>query len=57
MIVWPIFVALFLAIIAVYFSIKAEDNKAKKERRLKEDEELKQLDLLKRKERLENENK
>lgn len=46
MIIWPIFVALFLSIIAVYFSIKAEN---KKERRLKEDEERKQLDLLRRK--------
>ena len=55
MITWPIFIALFLSITAVYFSIKAEDNKVKKEKQEKEKQEYKRLDLLKRKQRIENE--
>ena len=55
MITWPIFLALFLSIIAVYFSVKFEDSKINKKRQEKEKEELKQLDLEKRKERIKNE--
>jgi len=55
MITWPIFLALFLSIIAVYLSIKIEDSKINKRRQEKEKDELKQLDLEKRKERIKNE--
>lgn len=55
MITWPIFLALILSITAVYFSIKAEDNKIKKKQGDKEKQELKRLDLIKRKQRIENE--
>lgn len=55
MITWPIFLALILSITAVYFSIKAEDNKVKKKQGDKEKQELKRLDLIKRKQRIENE--
>lgn len=55
MITWPIFLALILSITAVYFSIKAEDNKIKKKQGDEEKQELKRLDLIKRKQRIENE--
>lgn len=55
MITWPIFIALFLSITAVYFSVKAESNKVKKEQQEKETKEFKRLDLIKRKQRIENE--
>lgn len=55
MITWPIFLALILSITAVYFSIKAEDNKIKKKQGDEEKQELKRLDLVKRKQRIENE--
>jgi len=55
MIIWPIFIALFLAVAAVYFSIKAEDNKVKEEQEQKDKKELKRLDLIKRKKRIESE--
>lgn len=55
MITWPIYIALILSITAVYFSIKTEDDKIKKEREEKEKKEHKRLDLIKRKQRIENE--
>jgi len=56
MITWPIFVGLILAVIAVYASINAEQAKIIKEKQAKDKEELKRIDLKKRKQRLENEN-
>jgi len=45
MITWPIFLALFLAVIAVYFSIKHDDAKEEKMQQEEEKENLKQADL------------
>jgi hypothetical protein len=55
MITWPIFLALFLSIAAVYISIKVENKKENKKQQEKEIQELKRLDLIKRKLRIENE--
>lgn len=57
MITWPIFVALFLSIIAVFFSLRSEENKVKKERKQEELEAFKKQDLDKRKKQFENEEK
>jgi choline-glycine betaine transporter len=54
MITWPIYIALLLSVSAVYFSIKAEDNKIRNEQEEKEKKEFKRLDLIKRKQRIEN---
>lgn len=54
MITWPIFVALFLSISAVYLSVQAEKNKKDKKKSQKEKEEFKRLDLIERKKRIEN---
>ncbi len=56
MITWPILIALILSITAVYFSVKAEDDKVRMKQEEKEKKELKRLDLIKRKQRIENEN-
>ena len=55
MVTWPIFIALILSITAVYFSIKVEDDKVKKEQQEKETKKFKRLDLIKRKQRIKNE--
>ena len=55
MITWPIFIALILSVTAVYFSVKAEDGKVRMEEEDKEKQEFKRLDLIKRKQRIENE--
>ena len=55
MITWPIFIALILSITAVYFSVKAEDDKVRMKQEDKEKQEFKRLDLIKRKQRIENE--
>ena len=55
MITWPIFIALILSITAVYFSVKAEDDKVSMKQEDKEKQEFKRLDLIKRKQRIENE--
>lgn len=39
MITWPIFVALFLAVLAIYFKVKAENKAIEKEKELREKEE------------------
>lgn len=57
MITWPIFVALFLSIIAVFFSLRSEENKVKKERKQEELEAFKKQDLDRRKKQFENEEK
>ena len=53
MITWPIFVALFLSIIAVFFSLRSEENKVKKERKQEELEAFKKQDLDRRKKHFE----
>lgn len=45
MITWPIFLALFLAAIAVYFSIKHDDAKEEKMKQAEEKENLEKENL------------
>jgi len=52
MITWPIFVALFLAIAAVYLSVQGEINKNKEKESQIEKKEQKRQDLIERKKRL-----
>ncbi|MDA3906853.1 MAG: hypothetical protein PF484_12340 [Bacteroidales bacterium] len=49
MITWPIFLAFFLAVIAVYISIKLEDAKENKKQQDIENEKIKIANLEKRK--------
>lgn len=45
MITWPIFVALILAVTAVYFQVKREDEQAAKEQAAQEEAEEKEQEL------------
>ena len=56
MVTWPIFVALFLSISAVFLSVQAEKKKANEIQDKTDKTEYKRLDLIERKKRIAKQN-